>query len=423
MDRVRGSLLLKIICVLCIILGLSEFVSGLAVLGVVGFIMFPWFDALLSTGGWQIIIAVVGVVFGLSYMALGVLGFLFEKNRATLLVYLCSGVFVFHVAFMAASFFAGGFIYVSILLLSIPILYLVGASQAIANRKLRNTIVAYSFIAPNLVGFSIFTLIPMGFALALAFMQWNIADNSISFVGLANFMRMRTDHLFWPSLRNTIYFTAASVPLTMAFSLGLALLLNQRIRGRAIFRSIMFFPHVASMIAMAAVWNQIFHPSWGPINQFLMNFMDSPPRWTVHPWILPNIIFFTAWRNMGYYMIIYLAGLQGIPEELYEAASIDGAGKWNKFRYITWPQLRFVTFFVSVLLTIMSFRVFDPVIMITNSENPGSSSTMMVIHVFRVAFINWDFGYASAVALVLLALVLTITIVQFVMQKRYQRDY
>ena len=186
----------------------------------------------------------------------------------------------------------------------------------------------------------------------------------------------------------------------------------------------MFFPYVASLIAMAAVWNQIFHPSWGPVNQFLMFLgMEEPPRWTVTPWIIPNIAFFTAWRNMGYFMIIYLAGLQGIPKELYEAASIDGANSVKRFLHITLPQLRFVTFFVSLILTITSFRVFDRVNMITNSEQPGSGATMMVVHIFRVAFISWDLGYASAVALVLLALVMSITITQFLIQKRHERDY
>jgi len=146
-------------------------------------------------------------------------------------------------------------------------------------------------------------------------------------------------------------------------------------------------------------------------------------RWTITPWIIPNIAFFTAWRNMGYFMIIYLAGLQGIPKELYEAAAIDGANGFKRFLYITIPQLRFVTFFVTVMLTISSFRVFEQVIMITNTDTPGSGATMMVVHIFRIAFINWDFGYASAVALVLLALVMSVTIVQFLIQKRHERDY
>jgi multiple sugar transport system permease protein len=139
-------------------------------------------------------------------------------------------------------------------------------------------------------------------------------------------------------------------------------------------------------------------------------------------WALPTIIFFTAWRNMGYYMIIFLAGLQSIPSELYQAASIDGASPVKKFIYITLPQLRFVTFFVCVMLTIMSFRVFDQVVMLSGSETPGSNVTMLVMLIFRAAFHNWDLGYASAISLVLLGFVLLVTIPQFIIQRRYQKN-
>ncbi|MDR2184028.1 MAG: sugar ABC transporter permease [Clostridiales bacterium] len=416
----QGMWLLRITGVLCAVLGVLELAAAAASLGLFGeeFVP-PLAEAMLSAG-------FVGIAFGALYIAMGIFGVICSKaqNMAKIQAAMCILALIFHVALLIFSFFGDGFSYISILLLAIPIMYLLGAAQNIASRSIRNTAVAYSFIAPNLIGFSIFTLIPMGFALALGFMQWDLADNSFIFVGLDNFMRMRTDHLFWPSLRNTIHFTAITVPLTMVFALSLALLLNNQIKGRAIFRSVMFFPHVASLIAMAAVWNLIFHPSWGPVNQFLVSLgMEEGPRWTITPWIIPNLAFFTAWRNMGYFMIIYLAGLQGIPKELYEAASIDGAGAWKRFIYITLPQLRFVTFFVTVMITIMSFRVFEQVIMITNTDTPGSGATMMVVHIFRLAFINWDFGYASAVALVLLALVMSITIIQFLIQKRHERDY
>ena len=422
----QGMWLLRITSILCIALGTSELVSALSAFGLLGEFSLPWAAAMLSAGTEPTFATFFGIALAIALIGMGVLGVIFAKEikMAKLQVSLCVFALVLHVALLILSFFGDGFSYLSILLLAIPIMYLLGAAQNTSSRNIRNTAVAYSFIAPNLIGFSIFTLIPMGFALALGFMQWNLADNSFTFVGLDNFMRLRTDHLFWPSLRNTIQFSVMVVPLTLVFSLSLALLLNNKIRGRAIFRSVMFFPHVTSMIAMAAVWNQIFHPSWGPVNQFLMFLgMEEGIRWTITPWIIPNIAFFTAWRNMGYFMIIYLAGLQGIPKELYEAAAIDGANSWKRFLYITIPQLRFVTFFVTVMLTIMSFRVFEQVIMITNTDTPGSGATMMVVHIFRVAFINWDFGYASAVALVLLALAMSVTIVQFLIQKRHERDY
>ena len=408
--------------VVCVVFGASEFFGVLAANGIT-VPSLPWASITLSQGAEATHVIAIGAIFAFLYICLGILGLVYSKSSrvAKFMTMLAFFAFFYHVFFLAVTFFDGNLMFFSIFFLAIPVLYLLGAAQNTNNKDIKNTAVAYSFVAPNLIGFSIFTLIPMAFALALGFMQWNLADNSFTFVGLDNFARMRTDHLFWPSLRNTIQFTAISVPLTMVLALSLALLLNNKIKGRSIFRSVMFFPHVASLIAMAAVWNQIFHPSWGPVNQFLTFLgMEVPPRWTITPWVIPNIAFFTTWRNMGYFMIIYLAGLQGIPQELYEAASIDGANAWKKFRYITLPQLRFVTFFVSVMLTITSFRVFDQVIMITNNDTPGTGATMLVVHIFRVAFVNWDLGYASSIALVLLAIVMAITITQFVIQRRHE---
>jgi len=419
-----GTLLLRVAGVLCILFGISEILSAVSVLGLTYWgTLLPWFDVTLSSGATITYVPNLAIALSLSYIVLGALGVLFSKNTAMAkkLTIMCAGTFFFHLVALVASFTgSNSFSFLSIFLIVLPVLFFLGAAQNTNNRKLSNTAIAYSFIAPNLIGFSIFSLIPMIFAMALSFAQWNLATNEITFVGFDNFIRLWSDHLFGPSVFNTIYFTALTVPLTMVLSLSLALLLNQKIRGRAIFRGAMFFPHVAATIAMAAVWNQLFHPSWGPINYLItsMTGMDRGPQWTTAPWIIPNIALFTAWRNMGYYMIIYLAGLQSIPTELYEAASIDGANKWQKFWSITLPQLRFVTFFVSIMLIIMSFRVYDQVLMITNTETPGSSATMLVVHIFRAAFVNWDFGYASAISMVLLVLVMSITITQFLIQKR-----
>ena len=368
---------------------------------------------------------VLGLILGIMYFSLGILALtlgIYIKH-SIVLARLCLLFLAMHVGILALTYFHGDLHFSSIFLLAVPVVYLAGCATNIKNKKMKETIIAYTFIAPNLIGFSFFVLVPMVFTLVLGFMQWNLADNTFTFVGLSNFTRMSGEHLFAPAIRNTLFFTFISVPLTLACSLGLALLLNQKIRGASFFRSIMFFPHVASLIAMAAVWNQIFHPTWGPVNQFLnLIGIANPPQWTVAPFILPNIILFTAWRNMGYFMIIYLAGLQAIPAELYEAAVVDGANAWRKFIHITLPQLRFVSFLVMVMLTITSFRVFDQVIMITNSESPGTSATMLVVHIFQSAFVNWDLGYASATSIVLLGLVMAVTIPQFIVQNRLSRD-
>lgn len=282
-------------------------------------------------------------------------------------------------------------------------------------RRIMNNVTAYSFIAPNFLGFAVFTLGPIIFAFILAFMHWD-GNNPIEFAGLDNFWKLFSDRVFIAAFWNTIIYTGATVPLTLACALGMAILLNQKIFARNFFRTIAFFPYVASLIAVAVVWNMLFHPEFGPVNMVLYSLGVDPkdlPRWAAdRHWAMITVIMFSVWKNMGYFMVIYLAGLQGISAELYEAADIDGASAWQKFWRITVPQLGPTTFFVSVMLTITSFKVFDQVFMITQG-GPGTSTMVLVYHVYNEAFISWDLGYSSMVALVLFFLVLGITLIQF----------
>jgi len=254
---------------------------------------------------------------------------------------------------------------------------------------IRKQLVAYSFIAPNFIGFAVFTLVPIVFAIALAFLHWD-GSNPIEWAGLANFRNLLDDDQFKAALKNTIVYTAGTVPLTLISSLLLAVLLNQGIKGRNFFRTVSFFPYVASLVAVAAVWNMIFNPSKGPVNMLLYTLgFENVPGWAADKdWAMITIILFSVWKYMGYYMIIYLAGLQGINPELYEAANLDGTNVWQRFRYVTVPQLSATTFFVMVMLTIQCFKVYDIVYMVTQ-------------------------GSASAVAMVLFALVLIVTLIQF----------
>jgi multiple sugar transport system permease protein len=285
--------------------------------------------------------------------------------------------------------------------------------------KLKQQLIAYSFILPNFLGFAIFTLVPMGFSLVLAFMHWDGAS-AITWAGLDNFARLFRDETFRIALFNTFYYVAFTVPLTMAASLGLALLLNQPLRGRNAFRTVFFFPYVASLVAVAVVWNMIFHPAMGPINQLLIWMgVENPPRWTASvDWAMPTVIMASIWKGMGYYMVLYLAALQGIPPYLYEAAEIDGANSWQRFRYITLPMLTPTTFFVSIMLTIASFKVFDLILVMTGG-GPGRATNVLVIHTYNMAFREFRYGYSSAIAMVLFAIVLVITIVQFRMERRW----
>lgn len=280
-------------------------------------------------------------------------------------------------------------------------------------RNLQKNLVAYSFIAPNFLGFAVFTLGPIIFAFILAFLNWD-GSNPITFAGLQNFIDLLDDDQFKTALFNTIWYTAGTVPLTMACALALAILLNQKIRGRNFFRSVSFFPYVASLVAVAVVWNMIFNPSKGPVNMVLSLLgVKNLPGWSASKdWAMITVILFSVWKNMGYYMIIYLAGLQGISPELYEAGDLDGANRWHKFRYITLPQLAPTSFFVLIMLTIQCFKVFDQILMLTQG-GPGTSTLVLVYNIYNTAFISWDLGSASAIALVLFAIVLTITVIQF----------
>ncbi|WP_019995582.1 carbohydrate ABC transporter permease [Aureimonas ureilytica] len=286
-------------------------------------------------------------------------------------------------------------------------------------RRRRAHLVAYSFIAPNFLGFAIFTLGPILFAFALAFLHWD-GSNPIRFAGLANFWRLFEDRAFLAAFWNTLLYTLFSVPLTLVCALGLAILLNRPMFGRDFFRTAMFFPYVASLVAVAVVWNMLFNPEMGPVNMLLYTLGIDPqnlPGWAAdRHWAMVTVVFFGVWKSMGYYMVIYLAGLQGINAELYEAANLDGANGWQKFWHVTVPQLAPTTFFVSVMLTIQSFKVFDQIYLITQG-GPGTSTLVLVYHIYNEAFVSWDLGYSSMVALVLFLMVLTITVVQFRLQR------
>ena len=195
------------------------------------------------------------------------------------------------------------------------------------SRSTKRDLVAYSFIAPNFIGFAVFTLIPIVFAFLLAFMTWD-GSNPIEWAGLGNFSKLASDTHFIAALKNTIIYCIGTVPLTMIMSLALAIILNQKVIGRGIFRTLSFFPYVASLVAITSVWKMLFHPSKGPINNMLLTVFgvaqENLPQWFSGGLVMVSMILFSVWKYMGYYMVIYLAGLQGISGELYEAEQIPG---------------------------------------------------------------------------------------------------
>lgn len=282
------------------------------------------------------------------------------------------------------------------------------------SKELRENLIAYSFIAPNFIGFCVFTLVPVIAAFVLAFMEWD-GVNAAKFVGLANFTRMFSDPNFKAAFWHTIVYVIGTVPATIICALALAILLNQKIKGRNFFRTVSFFPYVASLVAVAAVWNMLFNPSMGPVNQLLSSWgVENLPKWAAgKDTAMLTVILFSVWKNMGYYMVIFLAGLQGTNPELYEAASLDGANKWQQFWNVTLPQLAPTTFFVTIMVVIQSFKVYNEVYMITQG-GPGTSTLVLVYQIYNEAFVGTpEYGYASALSMVLFLLVLAVTIIQF----------
>ena len=290
-----------------------------------------------------------------------------------------------------------------------------------ARLKARNTAIGWSFILPNFIGFAVLTMVPIITMFYMSLTNWNIFGES-DFIGFENFQRLWNDRSFRTALSNTLFYSAIHIPVTLAVSLGLALLLNQKFKGVAFFRTVAFFPYITSIVAIAAVWNMLFSPDAGPINQFLRFIgVENPPGWVVSTnYSMWSILIVQTWRFMGDYMLLFLAGLQTVPAELYEAARMDGANAWQRFRNVTLPCLRPTTFFVTVMLTIGAFRVFDLVMVMTNG-GPGQSTLVLSQLIWQRGFEQNRFGSASAIAVVLFAICMMVTIIQFLWNKKREK--
>jgi multiple sugar transport system permease protein len=280
-------------------------------------------------------------------------------------------------------------------------------------------LVAGLFLLPNLIGFLIFTAIPVGAAFILAFYDYDLLLGA-SWAGLENFREMfTTDEVFRAALFNTVYFTAVSVPLSVVLGLVTAMLVNQALRGIVIFRSIFLLPYVTVTVALSLVWKWIYLPDIGLINSVLGVFgIDGPPWLTSGTWAMPALILMSVWKGFGYNMVIFLAGLQGIPDHLYDAAKVDGATAWRRFLNVTLPLLSPTTFFVVVISVISSFQVFDQALIMTNG-GPGTATTTLVLYIYQKGFQSFEMGYAAAVALILFAAIFVFTVIQFMFQRRW----
>jgi multiple sugar transport system permease protein len=278
---------------------------------------------------------------------------------------------------------------------------------------------AWLFLAPSLVLFAIFTAIPVISAFFISFTQWNLF-NEVTWVGLGNYLELAKDEIFAKVLGNTAYFVLVSVPVQIVLALLCALVLNRGIKGQTFFRVVYFLPVVTSTIAAALVWAWLFNSNFGLINAALslVGVTDLPKWMGSTRWAMPAIIIVSIWQNLGYAMVLFLAGLQNIGKDVHDAAALDGATGWDRFWHITLPLLSPTTFFVLVISIIGSFQVFELVLVMTKA-GPANATNTLVYYIYQNGFQFYQMGYASAAAMVLFLIVLAFTLVQYKLQRRW----
>ncbi len=288
----------------------------------------------------------------------------------------------------------------------------------ISPRRRRDYLTFLAFIAPNFILFGVFTFWPFVYSFVLSLTKWNLIGKA-KFVQFDNYEKMVADPVFWQVLKNTVYLALGVVVVKLILALALALLLNQRLAGRTIYRAIIFSPTFTTSVAVAMVWTWIFDPFYGVLRVPLGWFGLPSPEWLSDVnWSLPAIIIVSIWSGLGYDMVIFLAGLQSVPREYYEAARVDGASRWQVFRSITFPLLSPTTFFLTITAIISAFKTFDIVSVMTGG-GPLNSSNVYIHYVYQNAFKWFKMGYASALAVVFFIIVLIITLIQFRISRRW----
>ena len=276
----------------------------------------------------------------------------------------------------------------------------------------RRALNALLFLSPTLLIFSVFVVFPVFFSFYLSFHKWNMFGAAKPFVGLDNYMTIIRTPEFWMVLKNTFIYTLGTVPLNMALALVLAYFLNKKIAGRRFLRTAFFAPVVMSSVAAAVIWRWVYEPNFGLLNYGLHMLGIPPVNWLNDPSAaMFALIVMGVWKTFGVNMVLFSAGLQGIPDHYYEAAELDGAGRWGKFWNITLPLLSPTTFFILVMSVIGSFQVFDTVYVLT-SGGPLGTTKVLVFYLYEHAFKYFDMGYASAVAYLLFAIVFALTMIQ-----------
>lgn len=287
-----------------------------------------------------------------------------------------------------------------------------------SSRRRNEAMMAWLFSAPALILLIVFLVIPFIMAIGLSFTNQRLIPNPnlpTEIIGLRNFVRLVSDEAFLHGLLNNFYFVAVVVPIQTSLALGLAILINQKLRAMNLFRTVYFAPVVTAMTVVAIVWTFLYNPGEGLINAFLsaISFGSiEPVSWLQNTkTVFPAIMLLSIWQGTGFQMVIYLAGLQDIPSDLYEAADVDGASRWQQFRHITLPQLRNTSIFVILSTTILAFKLFDQVQVMT-SGGPQNASMTVMVHVVQQGWGQLKVGYASAISVVFFLIVLVVSLIQ-----------
>jgi multiple sugar transport system permease protein len=277
---------------------------------------------------------------------------------------------------------------------------------------------ALLFLSPTLIIFSAFILFPVFFSFYLSFHKWNMFGGETTFIGFDNYIRMFKNPEFWQVLKNTAIYTIGTIPLNMALALWVAFILNKKIIGKRFLRTAFFAPVIISPVAAAVIWRWLYDPNFGLINYFIAALGFSPVNWLNEPTAaMFALIIVGVWKTFGVNMVLFSAGLQGIPQSYYEAAELDGAGRWDKFWNITVPLLSPTTFFIMIMSMISSFQVFDIVYVLT-SGGPLGSTKVLVFYVYEYAFKFFEMGYSSAISYFLFAVLFMLTMLQI----RYMKN-
>lgn len=284
----------------------------------------------------------------------------------------------------------------------------------------RNGWIAF-FILPSMVGMVLFVIGPIIASAVLTLFEWDLLTDP-QFIGFDNFRRLAHDDEVWQALKHTLTFIIGYVPTVMVLGLLLALALNAKLKGISTLRTAFFLPVVSSWVAVALLWSWLFNPRYGLINYGLDQIGITGPKWLFDTeWAMPAIIITSVWKDLGYIAVLFLAGLQSISQDVYEASSLDGAGKWQQLVSITIPLLKPTTFFISIILLINSFQVF-PQVWIMTQGGPAGSTSVIVERVVKHAFSYGEMGYAATISWVLFALVFSVTVVQLWFQRRAAGD-